>query len=339
MSRRWFPAWIVPLLSLVDFSLWWCDGTVGSWWIATWLLILLLAQNSTNQMVKILVMSQWCQWCLETSWNRSLVWAGRAKNLLLLCMVLLIKPWQWIHPGQRTTETRPQKVEQISTTVPKVEQIWTDWTVELICTLNISELTSGKPTSTRATSAKVWHWEFGMFWNLKAYVLGSPSRNFSCDPGHSFGFKRSPRRQSYQANVWHQGDEMLSNAVSSSWAFSLALLVLRGCRWQIWQLRPARASILPPPCFCDIMWHPFVETTGWSNLAKLSGVQSVILARHMLDVRKLREAHLEDDASKFSKSDWWILKKILETELWHDRTMAWHYGTSWQQPCHDTKEE
>ena len=176
-----------------------------------------------------------------------------------------------------------------------------------------------------------------MFWNLKAYVLGSPSWNFSCDPGHSFGFKRSPRRQSYQANVWHQGDEMLSNAVSSSWAFSLALLVLWGCRWQIWQLRPARASILPSPRFCDIMWHPFVETTGWSNLAKLSGVQSVILARHMLDVRKLREAHLEDDASKFSKSDGLILqKKILETELWHDRTMAWHYGTSWQQPCHDT---
>lgn len=153
-------------------------------------------------------------------------------------------------------------------------------------------------------------------------MLGSPSRNFSCDPGHSFGFKRSPRRQSYQANVWHQGDEMLSNAVSSSWAFSLALLVLWGCRWQIWQLRPARASILPSPRFCDIMWHPFVETTGWSNLAKLSGVQSVILARHMLDVRKLREAHLEDDASKFSKSDGLILQKNPG-----NRTMAWqNYG-------------
>ena len=115
---------------------------------------------------------------------------------------------------------------------------------------------------------------------------------------------------------------MLSNAVSSSWAFSLALLVLWGCRWQIWQLRPARASILPSPRFCDIMWHPFVETTGWSNLAKLSGVQSVILARHMLDVRKLREAHLEDDASKFSKSDGLILQKNPG-----NRTMAWqNYG-------------
>jgi hypothetical protein len=70
------------------------------------------------------------------------------------------------------------------------------------------------------------------------------------------------------------------------------------------------------------MWHPFVETTGWSNLAKLSGVQSVILARHMLDVRKLREAHLEDDASKFSKSDGLILQKNPG-----NRTMAWqNYG-------------
>lgn len=130
MSRRWFPrAWIVPLLSLVDFSLWWCDGTVGSWWIATWLLILLLAFSKFYKSNgEDLVMSQWCQWCLETSWNRSLVWAGRAKNFLLLCMVWLIKPWQWIYPGQRTIETRPHKVEQISTTVPKVEQIWTDWT-------------------------------------------------------------------------------------------------------------------------------------------------------------------------------------------------------------------